>query len=237
MADVTGGEAIRRLLDKVDVPGRIEEIKRDLPDASTEPAAPTSTASSSTCRPSSRRGLKPSDAFVVSKVPVLPPAMRPIYADERGTLISSDINTLYRDVGAVSEKLREVKDLPDRHKGPLRQDLYDGVKAMQGLGDPISENPALKGIFRQLSGRASPKGGFFQGAGRAVTPEPQRPRHHHARQRPLGRPGGAAGGDGLDALPGLRGARARGDGPLQGGRPRGGGQPHLSKLRPAWRPP
>ena len=31
------------------------------------------------------------------------------------------------------------------------------------MGDPISENPSLKGIFRQLSGRSSPKGGFFQG--------------------------------------------------------------------------
>ena len=162
MAEVTGGEAIRRLLDKVDVPGRIEEIKKDLPDA--HGARRTAlNRELKYLQALDAEGVKPSEAFVVSTMPVIPAAMRPVYADERGTLISSDINTLYRDVGAVNEKLKEVQDLPDRHKAALRQDLYDGVKAVQGLGDPISENPSLKGIFRQLSGRSSPKGGFFQG--------------------------------------------------------------------------
>ena len=207
MADVTGGEAIRRLLDKVDVPGRIEEIKRDLPEAHGSRRTALN-RELKYLQALDQEGLKPSEAFIVKKMPVIPAAMRPIYADERGTLISSDINTLYRDVGAVNEKLRAVEGLPDRHKEALRQDLYDGVKAVQGLGDPISENPSLKGIFRQLSGRSSPKGGFFQGrvvrsrqnlSGRATITLGNDPRR--------GR-GGPARGDGVAPLPRLGGPRA-----------------------------
>lgn len=162
MADATGGEAIKRLLDKINTTDRIDQVQAELGRA--HGARRTAlNRELKYLQALSREGLKPSQAFIIEKLPVLPPAMRPIYADERGALISSDINTLYRDVGAVNEKLTEVRALPDRHKAALRKDLYDGVKAVQGLGDPISQNPSLKGVFQQLSGRASPKGGFFQG--------------------------------------------------------------------------
>ena len=122
MADATGGEAIQRLLDKVDVPSRIEAIKQDLPEA----RGARRTALNKELKylqALHAEGLKPSEAFMMTKLPVLPAVFRPIYADQRGTLISSDINTLYRDVGAVSEKLKELGDLPDRHKTDLRIDL------------------------------------------------------------------------------------------------------------------
>jgi len=158
---VTGGAAIQRLLGNIDVDQRIGEIERDLPSA----RGLRRTKLNRELRylnALKEQGLKPDEAFVISKVPVLPPAMRPLYVDERGTLISSDLNELYQGLGAVNEQLHHLEDLPDGDKADLRRDLYDGVKAVQGLGDPITHKQNLKGIFRQIAGTRSPKGGFFQ---------------------------------------------------------------------------
>jgi DNA-directed RNA polymerase subunit beta' len=157
----TGGAAIQHLLSKIDTNSRIGEIEGEL----------------KTARGTNRtklnrelgylKALKESGdtadkAYIINKVPVLPPSMRPVYTNEKGQLVVSDVNELYQGMGAVNEQLTSLKDLPDSEKKALRTDLYDGLKAIQGLGDPISHKQSLKGIFRQIAGTNSPKGGYFQ---------------------------------------------------------------------------
>jgi DNA-directed RNA polymerase beta' subunit len=46
-----------------------------------------------------------------------------------------------------------------------RKSLYDGVKAIFGLGDAISgasRGRGLRGLIEQISGKTSPKTGLFQ---------------------------------------------------------------------------
>ena len=161
MPDKTGGAAIAQLLDKVNVDERMGQIRDELETARTTKRTALN-REIKYLQSLKANGLKPTEAFMVKKLPVVPANMRPVYTDERGTLISSDLNSLYQDVGAVNDQLKNVQDLPDSHKADLRADLYDGVKAVQGLGDPISENKSLKGIFQTIAGAGSPKGGFFQ---------------------------------------------------------------------------
>ena len=151
----TGGAAIQHLLSKIDTNSRIGEIEGEL----------------KTARGTNRtklnrelgylKALKESGdtadkAYIINKVPVLPPSMRPVYTNEKGQLVVSDVNELYQGMGAVNEQLTSLKDLPDSEKKALRKDLYDGLKAIQGLGDPISHKQSLKGIFRQIAGTNSP---------------------------------------------------------------------------------
>lgn len=108
---------------------------------------------------------KPGDAYTISKIPVIPPVMRPILPSKRGNdLQVSDINYLYRDVGLSSEALKNVAATglsTDTHSA--REHLYDTVGALFGLNDPTS--PQLvgraKGFVEQITGAGSPKTGFF----------------------------------------------------------------------------
>ena len=161
MGEVSGGAAVERLLKQVDPDERLTEIREELPRSS----GTRRTALHREARylaALSQGGLRPDEAYIIKKLPVVPAALRPVYADDRGTLISSDLNELYRDVGALNEQISSSRSMPEKHKADLRRDLYDGVAAVQGLGDPVSDNTKLKGIFRQLSGLGSPKGGHFQ---------------------------------------------------------------------------
>ena len=162
MAEVSGGEAIKRLLGNIDVDKRMSEIRDELQTARGTKRTHLNREMKYLQQLKANK-IKPEDAFMISKIPVIPPSMRPIYTDEKGTLISSDINALYRDVALVNDQIKKFKDLPEESKADLRVDLYDGVKAVQGVGDPISENQSLKGIFKNIAGVRSPKGGFFQG--------------------------------------------------------------------------
>lgn len=111
-------------------------------------------------------GMSADDAYLMKKVPVIPPIYRPIYPLPDGNLIISPANNLYRDVGVISEQMKsDVMDLldeDDEEKVNLRRDLYKGVKALQGLGRPIKYyKTPQKGMLEEIKG-AKNKEGFFQ---------------------------------------------------------------------------
>jgi DNA-directed RNA polymerase beta' subunit len=55
--------------------------------------------------------MKPNEAYLMSKVPVIPPQYRPIYPLPSGDLMVSDINKHYRDIGLVSQNYKKVKKI------------------------------------------------------------------------------------------------------------------------------
>jgi len=109
-------------------------------------------------------GKKPEEVYVIDAVPVIPPSMRPIYSRPGGSVLTSDLNQFYKDHKLVVDKLKDMKDFADEDKTELRKDVYDGLKALYGMGDPISKQrkDKLKGILTTISGTSSPKEGFFQ---------------------------------------------------------------------------
>lgn len=110
-------------------------------------------------------GIKPSEAYVVHNVPVLPPAMRAPSILNDGSVKWADLNALYKSLGEqVSQLTPTLMDaMSEEMKAPFRKSMYDAVAAIQGIGSPKGEQKD-RGILQQIAGTGSPKRGFFQKA-------------------------------------------------------------------------
>ena len=110
-------------------------------------------------------GLKPQNAYIVTKVPVTPPIIRPILPLQDGRLQVGDANLLYKDAFLADQMLKESsKTLPSNELHAPRQHLYDAVSALYGVGDPVSpgaEKRGAKGYLAAITG-TRPGSGFFQ---------------------------------------------------------------------------
>ena len=113
-----------------------------------------------------KTNLRPGDAYVLSKIPVVPPVSRPVLPGQKGDLLINDVNYLYRDVMLANEALDTTKkELPDFYHIPAREHLHDSVSALFGLQDAVSpQNQArgVKGFMTIIAGKGSPKYGYFQ---------------------------------------------------------------------------
>ena len=113
-------------------------------------------------------GLTPDNAYVISRVPVVPPTIRPVLPGKGGQdVMYGDINPLYRDLLYVNNQFKEVKgvkELEDEKK-KLRPVLQQAVGAVFGTEDPITSKSKArghKGFLTYISGVTSPKTGYFQ---------------------------------------------------------------------------
>jgi DNA-directed RNA polymerase beta subunit len=109
-----------------------------------------------------KTGRTPGD-LVLAKVPVLPPAFRPVSLMPSGARIVADPNYLYAELFDANRALKglhgKVDDLSEE-----RLNLYKSFKAVTGLGDPINPKNQEKGV-RGLLGEVlgdSPKLGNVQ---------------------------------------------------------------------------
>ena len=97
-----------------------------------------------------KTGQSPAD-WVLHAVPVLPPLYRPVSAGgPRGTVISHDSNAVYKDLIEANHALRDLsKETAD--VGDERLNLYDALKAVVGLGDPVNAKNRERGVRGILS--------------------------------------------------------------------------------------
>jgi DNA-directed RNA polymerase subunit beta' len=167
---LTSGAAIAHLLKKIDVGKEIEEYT-DLAKG---------TKSSAKLDKYNKRlkylhalknlGIKPENAYVQKKIPIVPTDYRKIVEMEGGGLSTAGLNGLYRDMGVISDQLKWQKDvdfMPESVKAELREDLYKSVKTVVGLDKGervrtgIKDKVLSKGIIEQIKGEKA-KEGFFQ---------------------------------------------------------------------------
>lgn len=164
---LTGGPAIQKLLSMIDVDQEIAVVTDEAKKATTPAKLDAAHKRLKYLHALKKNNLRPEEAYIQNKVPVIPPQFRPIIEMGDGKLSTPGINTLYRDVGLVNNELAWQKDvpfLPNSVTGELRENLYKSVKAVTGLGDPIAFYPAKrkpKGFIEQLKGQQA-KQGFFQ---------------------------------------------------------------------------
>jgi DNA-directed RNA polymerase subunit beta len=108
-------------------------------------------------------GVHPAD-WMVTKVPVLPPAFRPVsLLKESGIPIVSDSNYLYRDLFDANQLLKEMHGKLD-DVGEERLAVYNAFKAVTGLGEPIqkqTQEQGVRGFLKSIIG-SSPKFGTVQ---------------------------------------------------------------------------
>lgn len=175
-----GGEAIKTALSRIDVDKELAEAREEARKIK-EKISKKGVSHHYKLNPIYKRirylealkitDKKPQD-YVLTKLPILPPKFRPIYELPDGNLGVSDVNELYRHMILVNESLEKDKKLGlleegKKGLGEVRQELYESLKAVQGLGDPITwdaQNRGRKGILRYIGGtkETQPKNAFFQ---------------------------------------------------------------------------
>lgn len=156
---MTGPAAIRRMLEAVNVDQAVKALKAQAKKANGSDLNSLNRAIRFLLN-MKENGFTAGDLFI-SKVPVLPPIYRPIYPLPDGTLNVSDVNYLYRDLVSLKTQLADLKGhIPDDHMREQRADLYQAVKAIAGVGDPISSQN-YRGILDIVTGE-HPKGSYFQ---------------------------------------------------------------------------
>ena len=110
-----------------------------------------------------RVGVHPGD-WMLSRVPVLPPVFRPISQLSGSKVpIVNDANYLYRELWEADQNLRQLQtDLDDVGEEQLA--VYNALKAVTGLGDPLSQKlreKRVRGLLGHVLGR-NPKVGAIQ---------------------------------------------------------------------------
>lgn len=169
----TGPEAIGHALDSIDTDKRLSQLKRDIL------TAPDSKVDKMNREIRYLQNLKklemtPREAYMRQLVPVLPPVMRPLSVLPNGNLNTDDLNALYKGVGLVNHQLKhmdsDLKKVPEE-RGKLHAAIYDGMKALSGVGGlpdfHYAKKQGLHSIMGRLEGK-DPEGkgqvkeGYFQ---------------------------------------------------------------------------
>lgn len=118
-------------------------------------------------------GLSPVEAYMSHVLPVLPPVFRPVTPNDRGDVNVTPLNQHYKNFSIINQKMNEVDPtvFSAEHKNPLRADLWEAYKALQGVGnykpvyDEANGKRKLKGILEVIGGSGEgdqPKDAFFQ---------------------------------------------------------------------------
>lgn len=111
-----------------------------------------------------KTGLKPDEAFILDHMPVVPPITRPPTMTGNNAITYADVNHLYKDHMVVNNALKPIVNVyAPEDLATERQALYDGAKAIMGLGEQIKKGKPLRGLLKQVGGVGGPKTGFFHG--------------------------------------------------------------------------
>lgn len=161
-----GGEYIRKKLSKIDPVKREQELLKGMRKKNAS-NLDNEVKQVKFLRALQKQGLRPDEAAIITKVPVIPPVFRPILPGKGGQdIIYGDINPLYRDLIYTNNQMKDVKKaavLPDEEKR-LRPTLNAAVGAVYGINEPTTSKSRArghKGFLTYISGVNSPKKGYF----------------------------------------------------------------------------
>lgn len=104
-----------------------------------------------------KNGITAKD-LILNHVPIIPAQYRPEMV-QGDLIISSDVNTLYKDLMLNNASLKNTVGVPDEVISKLKKAQYDSIKAVFGLGDPVSTKSKEKGIKGLLASSLGISGG------------------------------------------------------------------------------
>jgi DNA-directed RNA polymerase beta subunit len=162
LRDKTGPAAIRSALESVNLPKAIEQAREDIK-SGRGTARDAAVRRLGFLKGAESTGVHPKD-WMLSKVGVLPPAFRPVSVMGAKKLpLVDDANYLYKELLDANNNLKEMArafgDAPNE-----RLTVYDALKGVTGLGDPIQPKNAernVRGFLSKIFGD-SPKFGTMQ---------------------------------------------------------------------------
>lgn len=161
-----GGAGIKKRLAQIDVDQRKKEVMKELKAARADKRDGL-VKELKYLQALHESNMRPDEAYVISKVPVIPPIYRPIVPGAKGQLQISDPNYLLRDAMVANELLAKTQSLPGAIRQDARTHLYDAVGALYGTRPPVSPqliNRNAQGYIARIAGADSPKSGFFHSA-------------------------------------------------------------------------
>ena len=174
----TGGEALKDALSKIDIDREIERARVEV-QSRRGSQRDNAVKVLGYLKAAKEMGKNPAD-WMISRIPVLPPAFRPV-ARMGDVALVPDMNELYKELIEMKDNYEILaRELPASALANERLAVYGAVKAAYGLGDSVTtEGRAknLKGAIRQVIGTV-PKFGMYQSkviaktqdnVGRAVT--------------------------------------------------------------------
>jgi len=158
----TGPAAIKKALAEINVDKEIERARAEM--AGTRRGSRDDAIKKlDYLKATKRLGIRPEE-WVLSRVPILPPAFRPVSVmPATGNQLVSDANYLYRELFDANENLKQLVGRVD-DVSQERLDLYNAFRGVVGLGDPIqpkNQERRVQGILKHIFG-SSPKYGVVQ---------------------------------------------------------------------------
>jgi DNA-directed RNA polymerase beta subunit len=160
--DATGPGAIKSALERIDLSKAINQAREDI------------TSGRKTLRDAAVRrlgylknaeatGVHPGN-WMLTKMPVLPPLFRPVSTMGPKKLpLVADANYLYKELHDANSALKEAAGALTEY-GDERLNLYDAMKGVTGLGDPLhpkNQERRVQGFLSHIFG-SSPKYGTVQ---------------------------------------------------------------------------
>lgn len=162
----TGGAAFEHLLGQMDVDKELEKYRNQISTAKGEKLK-TAYKNLRYLTTLKEQNLKPTDAYLKSKVAVVPAMFRPIYPlGDTGDTTMAPVNWLYQNTHLLSEAMQKpaVQMLPREDQGVIRHDLYNAKAQLAGVTGELATRGGteIPGVIQDISGLHTPKGGFFQ---------------------------------------------------------------------------
>ena len=162
LGNYKGPEAIMKALDQIDVPKAIDQARADI-QSGRKTLRDSAVRRLGYLKGAQVQGVHPRE-WLIHRAPVLPPLFRPVsIMQNTGGQLVSDANLLYKDLfdanatlGALSQQTSDV--------GDERLNVYKALKAVTGLGDPVSaknQERRVTGLLGNIFGN-SPKLGAVQ---------------------------------------------------------------------------
>ncbi len=145
----TGAEAIRSILERMDLRKEVQKIEKDLESAKDPMSETKSLRRLKMFRAMIKNGSRP-EWLVLTVLPVLPPDLRPMVALDGGRYATSDLNDLYRRVINRNNRLKKLMEI----KAP-EVIIRNEKRMLQEAVDALIDNSARFGS-QQLSAQRRP---------------------------------------------------------------------------------
>jgi len=153
-----GAEAVRELLEKVNVEELCPELRNEIKNTSGQRKTRASRRLE-VAEAFRKSGNKP-EWMIMDVVPVIPPELRPMVQLDGGRFATSDLNDLYRRVINRNNRLKKLLDLgaPDiivRNEKRMLQEAVDALIDNGRRGRPVTGagNRPLKSLSEMLKGK------------------------------------------------------------------------------------
>jgi DNA-directed RNA polymerase beta' subunit len=145
----TGAEAIRQILEKMDLRKEIVKIERDVENSKDPMSEAKTLRRLKMFRSMIKNGSRP-EWMITTVLPVLPPDLRPMVALDGGRYATSDLNDLYRRVINRNNRLKKLLEI----KAP-EVIVKNEKRMLQEAVDALIDNSARFGT-QQLSSQRRP---------------------------------------------------------------------------------